>query len=174
MNGIPLYKIEGFNPPRYGLSISLLSDFAKIVFEEKLPEHFHKNIIEQGKYIVKQNFSSYFVGSTSICYEPYIFAKSEKENLSCLPSHIKVPGSQNDAHALDLDFQSFNLKLSRENGYVDYTPHNIDGWNQAHTLLHLWLIWIINVNSELKGKHGDLITRFTSKHVFSPDLQKGR
>ena len=171
MSGIPLYKIDGFKPPKYVFELSLLSDFAKITFEEELPESLYEKIIGGGKRIVEQNFPSYFVGSTSIGYEPYIFAKNEKRNLTYLPSHIKVPGSQGDAHALDIE-SDFNFRFSKENSYVNYTPHNIDGWNQAHTLLLLWLTWISDVNSELENKHGNLIERFTSEHSFSPDLQR--
>ena len=171
MSGTPLYKIDGFKSPKYAFGLSLLSDFAKITFGEELPKHFHDNLMGKGKYIVQQNFPSYFKGSTSIAYEPYIFAENEKGNLTCLLSHIKVPGSQGDAHALDIE-SDFNFRFSKENSYVNYTPHNIDGWNQAHTLLLLWLTWISDVNSELENKHGNLIERFTSEHSFSPDLQR--
>ncbi len=145
------------------LGISLLSDFAKIVFEEGLPTDFYKNLIGQGKDLVKQNFPSHFNSPTSFLgYEPYIFAENEKRNLTGLLSHVKVPGSQGDAHGLDID-HNFYLKLSRQNSFINYIPHNIDNWNQASTLLHLWLKWLISVNSELKNKHGNLIERLTSQ-----------
>ena len=169
MSERPLYKIDGFKAPKYAFGLSLLSDFAKITFEEELPESFYERIIGEGKRIVEQNFPSYFTGSTSIAYEPYIFAENEKGNLTCLVSHLKVPGRQGDAHALDLE-EVFNLRFSKENDYVNYVPHNIEGWEQAHTLLLLWLTWISNVNLELNGKHGDLIERFTYQQGFSSNL----
>ena len=132
------------------LGISLLSDFAKIVFEEGLSTDFYKNLIEQGKDLVKQNFPSYFNSPISFLgYEPYIFAENEKRNLTGLLSHVKVPGSQGDAHALDIE-PDFNLKLSRPDDFVRYIPHNIDNWTQASTSLFLWLLWLSTINSRLK------------------------
>ncbi|MFH1310810.1 MAG: hypothetical protein ABIH65_00190 [Nanoarchaeota archaeon] len=154
MGRISLYKIEGFESPKYNFRISLLDSFVKIISKKELSKDFYENIIEEGKYLIKQNFSAPLIPN----YEPYIFSKNEKGNLTYLLNSVRIPKIRKEAPVLDI-YYNFDLKISNSEEYIDYFSHNIDNWMQASTLLLLWLKWISNVNLELKHKQGDLIIK---------------
>ncbi|PIN88382.1 hypothetical protein COU61_05175 [Candidatus Pacearchaeota archaeon CG10_big_fil_rev_8_21_14_0_10_35_13] len=72
---------------------------------------------------------------------------SDGEN-SCLLRGCYVPG--NDTHLIipGMDLETLGGEGSDE-GYVEFTPHNIDTFSQASVLLANWLRWANNIEFAL-------------------------
>ncbi|MEK6829712.1 MAG: hypothetical protein AABY15_06340, partial [Nanoarchaeota archaeon] len=92
-----LYRIEGFQPPRYIFELSLQCGFAKGAFEKELPESLHRELQEEGRCLAEKTFSD-----APIAYQPYIFLENFAGKTTCLLSNIEVLGVQEDAHTLDI------------------------------------------------------------------------
>jgi hypothetical protein len=141
-----LYKIEGFQPPRYSYGLFLQGSFVKKALAQELPDSLQRELQEGGRCLAEKTFHD-----IPLSYQPYIFYESSDEKSKCLVTHVKVLGVQRDAHAIDID-PNFDDALLTDNNYIRYIPHNSDGFKQASTSLILWLNWLNVVNKRLQEK----------------------
>jgi len=144
------YHIEGFQSPKeqnqlggFGFIVYLDKELAKGAFDRTLPEK--SPMMEIGREIIK-NYG--FSDAELKFFEPYLFARNENNNISCLVQSFNVPGN---ACGLDADWQQIDdLKKRYDRGnFIGYYPHNVDYAQQASALLSLFTQWANTMASVL-------------------------
>jgi hypothetical protein len=146
----PFYVIEGLVPAthidfdRFGISVGLKKEFAKMAFGVEISEDGYKRAKETGERIIRA--VNLIKPDRRIDLPPYSFVKNEKGNLTFLLSSCDVAG---DRCCLHLPYSEVSaLQRGHISNLVEYSSHNVDTLQQSHALLALWVTWADSVYAQ--------------------------
>ena len=139
------YVIEHFEPishldlGRYAFNVGIEMELAKKAFQREIDEKMYNRFQEISLDRMKET-RMLKRDETRNDYG-YHFLSNKNGNLTLLLRFIDVPGN-----ACDLGINGEEGDLLREgklhDKFLGYYQHNIDGQQQAYTLLSLWLTWV--------------------------------
>jgi len=120
----------------HGFNIRLHGGFAQQLMEAELSDHGRDNLTWKAREIIDK-----IMGPSGSLYRDPISFWDERDGIKptkALLTNITVPGN---ACGLDVDWGTLDRLKRRSDAWIDYLPHNVDGYKQSYCLLSIFLYW---------------------------------
>ena len=129
----------------WGFAIGLDPKYAKKFYEREITKEQFENMNLHGKEIIKGICRW---GDDLFIDNPYHFVRNKKGNQTLLLQFWSVPGNTCDLSIDGMDLE--RIICWEDDVLIEYGPHNVDGMDQASSLLAVWNQWATMAYSVLR------------------------